>query len=625
MSPFRRQSSLGCSQLEFLFQPIRLVALGVCVWLAPCGLAPQGARLCAECPQSVFQSLPSNTVLAVATDHYQATEARVFSTGVAQALRGDAFARFREALQNQQPELDPREAFPLPWETASDLLSERPAALLVIETPEQLPETCYWVGVAQRKAEWSALIEQELTAAKKRGGKVESASQADAEGWQVTYSDPAKNAAFLLTEQVLVCGPNLVNLTAWFGSAPNAQTALTKHDAFLNTVQAVTPPQQAPGDVWLFANPLRLKYLNDRTNGSKYEDFSETFAARHGFDAIRSVGGWIGFGGESEDVRYRFRVWVPRPYKGGMRMLDWQAMEDVLPSEWVPRAATSSYTAIHWNLLSILPHLGPIANEAIGGITGSTEETFENILERIKADDGPGIDLQADLMPLLGPRIEIVNFFTPPASETAAESVVAIQISDDREVADLLELLVEGDEAVKLRIAGFSFPLWKLGSGRRAGDRGPAFETPGIMVANDRLFIAANYKTIQQHIIGGGGQPKLRKHAPYISDSQRLDGWPNHSPDIQNGPAIRIHGLQKLDFQNTYELYRTGRAEQAESVYTTLLNGLTKDSQNQPPLALLPPFSAIEPALGTAVIEVKLLEDDTWEISGTNTRGDPSP
>ena len=73
------------------------------------------------------------------------------------------------------------------------------------------------------------------------------------------------------------------------------------------------------------------------------------------------------------------------------------------------------------------------------------------------------------------------------------------------------------------------------------------------------------------------------------------------------------------DFENTYELLRTGRVDQAESVYTMLLSPLLKNNKDALPFELLPPFSQLKNALGATGIQLNVVENG-WELQGFNLR-----
>ena len=73
------------------------------------------------------------------------------------------------------------------------------------------------------------------------------------------------------------------------------------------------------------------------------------------------------------------------------------------------------------------------------------------------------------------------------------------------------ELRLENDEALEipLRDERYPFPLWRLGSGQRAGWEGPSFTTAGILVAHQRLFIASNYEALLKYVAAKTSKPPL--------------------------------------------------------------------------------------------------------------------
>lgn len=329
------------------------------------------------------------------------------------------------------------------------------------------------------------------------------------------------------------------------------------------------------------------------------------------------MGGWALLGQSDLDARYHFRIWAPQPRRLGMKLLDFQSLSNASPSPWVPVTNVSSYATLGWNLQPILENLGPLVDEVVEDVTGKSDQTLERFLDQLAADDGPGIDLQNDLMPLLGQRIEYINIFTPPASETSERSLVALELNQsldnvEADVADIIELLVDAGDTLDLKIPSFAYPLWKLGSGQRAGG-GPSFSTPGVMVANGRLFIASDYKVIHDYV--AVKQPVSSLAAK--DEFEQVESFMNETAG--SGPAIRVVAFPAEDFENTYELLRTGRVDRAESIYMLLLSPLLAANKDVIPFEQLPNFRNFKKTLGPVGIQLNVLGDG-WDLQGVNFR-----
>ncbi len=567
----------------------------------------------AQLPKAALEQLPASTMTAVIAGQANSAVDQLMQIGPVRAFNGPAFRSFRNALQQRDP-TSWLTGFPLPEQQTKQLLGDGSFGMVIVETSQELPEQCYLLEMDSNFDDWLPLIKTYIAQAENGGAKVEQTNLQGHELWLVSSPGQAPGQAILRIEDWLVFGESRACMQQWVAAtaeatAPATAARLVDDPRYTNTIGPLDAQYGNDGDIWVFVDPLRLDYLNSRAGGQELAAFAETFGARHGFDAIRACGGWVDLGGPQYDASYRLRVWAPQPHDRGMQLLRWQAMESPSPSNWVPNEKVCSCVTIDWNLQPILKNLGPIVDEVIRETTGTSEETFEAILEQIRAEDGPGIDLETDLMPLLGPRVEFISFFTPPASETAEQSVVAIELSDDREVADLLAGLLEDDGATPLKIAGFPFDLWKIGSGRRVGDSGPSFSTPGAMVAHGKLFLASNYLALRQFVAIKPQRDPLASDPTFQTLESKLKTFAGDQP------AMRIIAFPDRDFQNTYELLRTGRADSAESIYTMLLTPMLKDSSVNIPFELLPSFDAIRPALGPACIQINVVPDG-WEISG---------
>lgn len=575
----------------------------------------------ASMPQEAFDRMPASTVAAVATNHMKQAQTHIDSTGVVQAFKGDAFEPLRRAIGGEMEGIDlwVRD-FPLPREESEKLLDDRCFALVMVETREQLPELCFLVETGDMTEAWIGLIETVINQSADKGLQIERSKRGTYDLWTVSASDDSSPFAIMNLDGWLVVGETVQSVTSWIpdGDAGTGAQAganrLTGKESYTQTIGTLTKKHEARGDLWFYLDPLRLDYLSSRLGGQELNDFSETFGARHGFDEIKAIGGFADFSYGSNDAAYHLKIWAPGPRDQGMKLLGWRPMETPSPASWVPQGVSTCVT-MDWDLQPMLSTVGPMVDEVVRETTGTSEKTFATILEDVRND--LEIDLEKDFMPLLSGRIEYVSIFSPPASETAEQSIVALEIArnaDDAEVADLLFSLIEGDSNnYPFTIPGFPFELWKLGIGRRAGDSGPSFSTPGVMVAHRRLFFASSYESLRNYVAINAPDKSIAADDEFSELSSTI------AAVAGDKPAIRIIAFPALDFQNTYELLRTGRTENAESLYMTVLNPLLEASDTELPFQLLPSFDVIKDQLGPACIQINSV-DDGWELWGLNIR-----
>jgi len=577
----------------------------------------------AETYAQLLARLPAQTVAALVTDQSEAALTQLLRTGPVRVFNGNAFEPFRRSLEKRGQALTNPLGMPLPWESSKALVGKGGFVAAVVETKDTLPEACFLLEMDNNLAAWTKLIASYANSEAAQGAKIDKKKINGYNALTITTSKLSTSHTILFWDKmILVTGSDEIAKLWTEPSVANSNPAipskLIDDDRYKNTIGAINDAPNSEGAVWLFVDPIRMDYLYSRAGGQALTSFTETFAAKHGFDAIRAGGGWSMVGDDQFDARYRLRFWTPGPHVKGMQLIQWQAISAKSPPKWIPRTNVSSFVRLGWDLQPILGHLGPLVNDAVRMTTGKSENTFESIIEQVKSEDGLGIDLQAELMPLLGPNIEYASVFTPPASETAEQSIAAIEVSDEAAVAELLgELLVE-DGAIPLTKPGFPYPLWKIGSGKRAGDSGPTFSTPGAMVAHGRLFFASNYEAISRFVA------VRQQPMSLTSDPLFLKFETGISKIAGNDPAIRIIAFPAVDFQNTYEMLRTGRADKAESVYTLLLSPMLKAANGPVSFEWLPAFSHLESVLGPTTIQLNMV-DGGWDIQGINYRAAAVP
>jgi hypothetical protein len=572
-----------------------------------------GGAAHAQYPEKAFRQLPKSTVAALAAPSGNQAFENVLRMGPMEVLTGPAFKPFQTSISGTELKFKFAMLAQLPWDPMFQLLDTGGFAAAIFEDDKQLPHSCLIFEMNSHDEDWKTLIEQHVTELAKSGLEVTDGCADDLFLWTAKNTQGSGELHCFIHDDWCYLADSATCLNAIKNRDPTDSNTLEADLRFSNTIGELKTIDDKAGDVWFFIEPLRTDYLRARSEGWQETDIAKTFGATHGFDAVRAVGGWASFGETEYDIRYRAKVWISEPQDRGMQLLQWRASEQTQPGDWVQKPSLSSYVTLNWDLSSILPNLGPIANEIIRETTGRSDNTFEAILERIGSDDGPGIDLQKEFIPLLGPRIEYISTFTFPASETSEQTIVAIEVNNEEDVADQLSLLVEG--AREISVPGFDFPLWKLGSGQRPGGAGPSFSTPGAMVASGRLFFASNYDAIRNYVATRSNRQPMSADPQFLELQGVLDKVAGPSP------AVRIISLPALDFQNTYELLRTGRVDKSESFYAMLLAPLLRGVKDTSMFARLPPFSAIESKLGPACIQVNIASDG-WEVHGINVRAE---
>ncbi len=333
-------------------------------------------------------------------------------------------------------------------------------------------------------------------------------------------------------------------------------------------------------------------------------------AAKHGYDAVRGVSGAVRFGEVGADARYQFSVLLRTPFEKSMKMVQLRDAELPPPPDWIP-ANSVSFLTTFWDLGEMVPNLGPLFDDVAGdGIEG----TFEDILVDLKADDGPGVDLQQDLFSHLGPRVHIVKQQLLPIGPKSDCDSLMVELDDEYAVADALEALVRDDPTVRsVPFAGRPHALWRMGVPQRDKAQAVRFTTTGLTVANGYFVIATNFDVVRT-LLGSSGQSSGLADA---DDFRTAAQW--LLENVGSRGCLRIVSRMNRDVHVTYELARRGKLEDAETIYASLARLAAQEgsgvSTDGPDYSLLPDYEKVESYLGVNGMQGRL-HPNGWLFDG---------
>jgi hypothetical protein len=357
-----------------------------------------------------------------------------------------------------------------------------------------------------------------------------------------------------------------------------------------------------------FCVPVKLaKCTHEPDPELEGEDDPEKVAKRHGVDALGGVGGCVSLKAEGVDLRHRTSVYAPPPLSSSMGILSFPSGGDLACLPWIP-ADVSSYITIHIDLLNAFDHCSILFDDLIAD---GLEGTFEEFLGDLKSEEGPQVDLKADLVAHLGNRAAVLSQYRTPVSETSDGDVAVLEVKDEGRVALAVKRLFRDDPgATQVRVAGHTYPLWKIGDDETVSFPGEnaALTSFGVMVAQKHLLIASDFEFIQRLLGKPAGKDKLADSPVFQSVTRGLKELG------EEDASMRAFSHIDRDLFTTYERLRLGKAEDADSMYAMLISALFTDAARIN-FTALPEFDQVKHYFGCAGMLGKN-HDKGWLLEG---------
>lgn len=348
-------------------------------------------------------------------------------------------------------------------------------------------------------------------------------------------------------------------------------------------------------------------YIEPIANARLASGKEPDFAIKHGFGAVKAVGGTLNFDAPGYEVLARVAVYAPPPHERALRAAALLDDANALPPPWLIDDV-DSYADLNVNLREVIDHVGGLFDELVAdGIEG----TFEDVLKDLASDEGPGVDIRADLLPLVGPRVVVVSDHTEPAEEDSSRTLIAIATSDQAAAARIVERLMQDDpDVTRVELPGYPHPLWQVSDSETA-----SMPNMGMMVANGFILTSSNSAMIRKLLTAPVGAPKLADADDYKLVAGKMAALG------AVGASLRMFSRQDRDFASTYATLRAGELEETTSVYADILRSLFGKDEYRlsgfPKLdfTTLPEFDAVKPFLGTQGVFVKN-QANGWIIVG---------
>ena len=313
-----------------------------------------------------------------------------------------------------------------------------------------------------------------------------------------------------------------------------------------------------------------------------------------GFTAIEGIGGFVNFSVNQYELLHRTFIYAPGNQSGGerfelsARMLKFPNGGSFLPPQWVPRDL-ATYATFNLDTKNAFENSKTLVNQIVG------DEVFEDVLDSIKTDEnGPKIDIRRDLIGYLGDRITMVSDLQQPITPKSERLLFAVETKDDKHLAKVIKDWMETDPDTRRReIAGHV--VWEIVDEQAElpmvtiensplDDLSPPPEddleeeralppNSAVTVAHGQLFVATHIDILTKVLTEYENGAKLADSSEYL----RVEG---ELRQLAQGEQFG-QAFSRTDeaYRGTYELLRTGKMPESESLMGKLLNSLLGEDE----------------------------------------------
>jgi len=450
--------------------------------------------------------------------------------------------------------------------------------------------------------------------------------------------EPARQVLFVIKDDLLAAADNQKVLEGILGrQAQTQQDGLASVPAFENVTKRC---QTAAGDLvpharWFvepfgYVDAIRLTSTQPRKKGTDMVKILR----EQGFDAVEGVGGFVNFSTGQHEILHRTYIYAPGNKSGerfrlAARMLQFPNGGQFLPPDWVPRDV-AGYAGINIDTKNAFENSKTLVNEIVG------DEVFEDVLESIKTDEnGPRIDIRKDVIAHLGNRITMVSDVALPITPKSERLVVAVNAVDEKKLFEAIRNWMESDPDTRRREINGQV-VWEivdqeselpmvtienspLDNEPKAEEEPEEEEKPllpnsAVTVVHGHLFVATHIDILAKVLASIGG-PKLSESPDYLRVEAELNKLAQ--PEQFGMVFTRTDDA----YRGVYELLKTGRMPESESIFGRLLNSMLGEGKEgvlrtqRIDGSKLPEFDMIRRYLGPAGMTMTT-EPEGWLVTG---------
>jgi hypothetical protein len=460
---------------------------------------------------------------------------------------------------------------------------------------------------------------------------------------------PDRQAFYCLSGNLLVVTDNLRTMQGILGRALGGQKgdSLADHKPFQSVMERCRKDygKAAPQIRW-FIHPLgyaeAARAATPEGKRRKGKSILEVLRDQ-GIGSVQGVGGLVDFASEGYEMIHRTAIYAPPPYVRSMKMAVLPNRTDFAPQPWVPRDV-ATYATLYFDILNAFDNFGPLFNQLFaGGEPGA----WQDCLDGLKAEDGPGIDLREELIKNLGQRVSVLTDYQLPITTSSERLLVAIEVSNTKAVAAAVEKLFKNDPTVKRRdlkgqiiwefvqdeapepeklkidfgagpAVGPAHPLRKK---KKAGDEEEEEERKRLLphaavtAWQGHLMIASHKDFLLKVIAPAAKVETLKDDVDFRLVQEEIEKF---QPKKK---CFRFFSRTDEEYRPTYELIRRNKMPESESMLARLLNVLFGEKKKgvartqQIDGSQLPDYDVVRRYLGPAGMQITS-EPEGWFLKG---------
>ncbi len=454
---------------------------------------------------------------------------------------------------------------------------------------------------------------------------------------------PARTAVNCVKHECLIAADNLEILRGVLGrfaaATDDSLSALPAFKSVIARCQKATG-EQVPHARW-FVEPFgyveATRIANPDAPRRRGTDMFKILK-NEGFTAIKGAGGYLHLATEKFEMLHQTALYAPPIHQGENRydlaanMLDFPNGGDFKPKPWVPRDV-ATYTSFNLKPTKVFESSKSLVNAIIG------DEVFDDVITSIEEDpNGPQINIRADLVALLGGRAIVVSDYLLPITPKSERMMMGVETKDEKGLAATIEKSMKTDpdakrheykdhiiweitnpEADVAMVVVDDHPAFALGKQEEDEDEGDVRErtlpNSAVTVAHGQLLVASHYDFLTKMLDDIAERNQLANSNEFQLIKTELD--------YLSGGKACAQAFSRTDeeYRAVYELIRTGRMPEAETMLGKLLNNVLGEGKEGVLRAQringehLPEYDAVRRYFGPAGMTA-VSEDDGWFLTG---------